>query len=396
MTDSSPKSLAKKAGRTALSPLTQRLDFVRRDLGDVQARQDTLAASLEQARSALDRLEAYLDRTREENAAQLGQIGTDTIVARSIGAELQVDSPEQAGDKLRQRLEHTMLHAEAVAKESRKLVEQELSDIRSTTRLTQALLERALASDSPPADRGSSGDANAVPAPSSPEIDTSFDHPVPSFDLLYRSFEDHHRGSHEAITQRFRDDYLESLLALPNNDLPIADLGCGRGELVDLLTESGAEAVGVDSNAGQVPTDKGSRFEQDDLFRWLDRQGDESLRAVTAMHVVEHLPLDLQVRLVFEARRVIAPGGLLLLETPNAFSLSTAATNFWVDPTHQRPVHPLFMEFLATEAGFTGVELRPLHPIEAHFSGVEEAPTLAADIESLILGAGDMALLAHR
>lgn len=392
MTDNSPKELAKRAGRVALGPLTQRLDFVRRDLDHVRGRQDELAASLEQARAALDRLEAYLDRTREELTAEIDRSGSEAVIARSLGAALGPDSPEHAGQRLREELDHTMLHAEAMAKQSRAAFQQELADLRATTRLTQALLERVM-------DGGSTASATpvdgATTAPKA-EVDRSFEHPVPSFDLLYRAFEDQHRGSREDITQRFRDDYLDLLLALPSADLPIADLGCGRGELVQLLVESGAEAIGVDSNEGQVPTDDGVRFVHDDLFRWLDRQDDTSLRAITSMHVVEHLPLELQVRLVFEARRVLVPGGMLILETPNAFSLSTAATNFWVDPTHQRPVHPLFLEFLATEAGFSDIELRPLHPIDAHFSGIDEAPRLAADIESLILGSGDMALISRR
>jgi SAM-dependent methyltransferase/chaperonin cofactor prefoldin len=394
MTENSPKELAKKAGRVALGPLTQRLDLVRRDLGQAQQRQDELAASLEQARSAMDRLEAYLDRTREELTAQINQAGSDAAVARSLGSTLGPDSPDQAGQRLREELDHTMLHAEAMARQSRAAFEQDLADVRATTRLTQALLERVLAGGSTSPDTASTEEVpRAAPAPAA---DPGFAHPVPSFDLLYRAFEDHHRGDRADITRRFRDDYLDLLLSLPNEALPFADLGCGRGELVELLVESGAEAIGVDSNEGQVPTDDGARFVHDDLFRWLDRQDDASLRAITSMHVVEHLPLDLQVRMVFEARRVLAPGGMLILETPNALSLSTAATNFWVDPTHERPVHPLFLEFLAREAGFSDIELRPLHPLEVHFSGADEAPRLAADIESLILGAGDMALICRR
>ena len=167
-------------------------------------------------------------------------------------------------------------------------------------------------------------------------------------------------------------------------------------ELVRLLADNGQAAVGVDVNTGQVADDDQHLLVEDDLFRWLDRQPDGSLRAATAAHVVEHLPTDLQIRLVFEAHRVVAPGGVLVLETPNALSLSTAATNFWVDPTHERPVHPLFLEFLAHEAGFARTRTLPLHPVALAFHGTGSEPQLVDDLNSLIFGHGDVAFVAHR
>ncbi len=102
------------------------------------------------------------------------------------------------------------------------------------------------------------------------------------------------------------------------------------------------------------------------------------------------------MRLVFEARRVLVEGGLLVLETPNTLSISTAAVNFWVDPTHERPVHPLFLEFLADEAGFAQVETRQLHPLPIGFSGGGSVPELVGELDSLIFGSGDLALVAWK
>jgi hypothetical protein len=73
-----------------------------------------------------------------------------------------------------------------------------------------------------------------------------------------------------------------------------------------------------------------------------------------------------------------------------------AASNFWVDPTHERPVHPLFLEFLADEAGFVEVETLFLHPMPAGFRGPDAVKELIGDLESLILGAGDLAVVARR
>ena len=199
-------------------------------------------------------------------------------------------------------------------------------------------MERALAV--PSEDR--SGDAGLT-APASAPGAASFVHATPSFDLLYRAFEDRHRGSPTVIAERMRDDYLDAVAALPHRHLPVADLGCGRGELVQILDGAGIKAIGVDANLGQLAELEHGAYVNRDLFDWLDEQADASHRALLAIHVVEHVPLELQVRLVFETRRVLADGGLLVLETPNVLSISTAATNFWVDPTHQRPVHPLFL-----------------------------------------------------
>ena len=320
----------------------------------------------------------------------------------SILAELDpAGGAEAAGTALRLRLEHGLLHAEAIAAETREGLHRELGDLRSSTRLTQSLVERALAASVPaPAQPDGAAatrlDQVAPTTDAAPASPPTFTHPVPSFDLLYRAFEDRHRGRIEEITARQSEDYLELLEGLPHPDLAIADLGCGRGELVRLLDGHGLATIGVDSNQGQIADSEERLFVEDDLFRWLDTQTDGSHRAVVAMHVVEHLPLDLQIRLVFESRRVLADGGLLVLETPNTMSISTAATNFWVDPTHERPVHPAFLEFLADEAGFGVVELRPLHPMPLAFRGGDTAPELVDDLNSLILGSGDLALLAHR
>ena len=402
------RELVKRAGRVALGPITERLDYVRRDLEQVQGDHASLQAELERIDAAHRRLDAYLDRFREEIRAEVarieGEIGTAEAVARSLVAELQPDAarPYEIGTDLRLRVEHALLHAEALTAEAREHADRQLADLRGSTRLTQALVERALAAPGPAAttdtDAGGATAAGSTPAagPAPTRPDPGFTHPTPSFDLLYRAFEDRHRGTDTAIAERQREDYLELITALPHPDLPVADLGCGRGELVLLLGKEGIEATGVDANLGQVVGGDTARFVEDDLFRWLDAQEAGSQRAVTAMHVVEHLPLDLQVRLVFDAHRVLAEGGVLILETPNTLSLSTAATNFWVDPTHERPVHPLFLEFLATEAGFAKVELRPLHRLDVAFAHRGEAPGLPGELESLLFGSGDIALVAHR
>lgn len=368
------------AARNRLGPLARRLGV---SPGAILRQRGRLAAQIEQTERAQERLEAYLDRVLEQSDARLADAEDVLAAARSIRDALDpAGGGPGTGSALTRRLDEAMLHAEARAAEARTRFERELADLRSTTRLSQALVEQVL--EGPEA------------APVSESTPREFVHAVPTMSLLYRSFEDLHRGEADSILERQRDDYLDLLTELPNGELPVADLGCGRGELVNLLTATGVAAVGVDSNLGQVADSDQGRFEQADLFSWLDTQEDATLRAVVSMHVVEHLPTDLQIRLVFEARRVLAPGGALVLETPNTLSLNIAASNFWVDPTHERPVHPLFLEFLAREAGFAEIETRPLHPIAAEFPSNESTAALVDSLNSLILGAGDLALVARR
>lgn len=402
MTDTAPSSAAaKRVLRRVLRPVFRRIDDARRELIETRERADRLAAQVEQLARQVERLEAYQHVTRTSFERDL------RAMVEQLHVELAAEDDLEPATAMRLAFENVKLHAEAIGLETRERLAGEIADLRGTARLTQALAERAANRLPPSAPDLVEAAPGPAPSPASPGVSTqpAWRHVTPSFDLLYRSFENRHRGAPERIAEMQRDDYLELLLALPSPDLPVVDLGCGRGELVEVLGAHGVAAIGVDSNLGQVVErvgDGGDRddertdFVEADLFDWLDEREDESCRAVVSLHVVEHLPLDLQVRLVFEARRVLAPGGLLVLETPNTLSLSTAASNFWVDPTHERPVHPSFLEFLADESGFRSVEVRPLHPVPAQFPGAEGAEDLVEALDSLILGCGDAALVAQR
>ena len=157
--------------------------------------------------------------------------------------------------------------------------------------------------------------------------------------------------------------------------------------------------------------EQGLEAETGDLFEVLASLPEVSLGGVLSFHVIEHLPAAELDRLVRLAYRALAPGGVLILETPNPLSLVAGARNFWLDPTHRRPVHPESLELLYELAGFTSIErleLRPfpdsdrlpeidlaalpdeLHPL------ADQINRLRDRLDDLLYGAQDFAVVGRR
>jgi glycosyltransferase involved in cell wall biosynthesis/SAM-dependent methyltransferase len=165
----------------------------------------------------------------------------------------------------------------------------------------------------------------------------------------YRQFEELFRGGESFIAERQRR-YLEVI----GDCAPALDVGCGRGEFLDVLAAAGIEATGVDSDAGMVARcrEKGhERTVHGDGVAYLEGLKDASLGLVFSAQVVEHLPPDALRRLLAAAARKLRPGGLLVAETVNPHS-AAALKAFWVDITHQHPLFPETMLALCRIAGF--------------------------------------------
>lgn len=187
---------------------------------------------------------------------------------------------------------------------------------------------------------------------------------------FYRAFEDRHRGSRELIAERLRV-YLPFLQAFLEDSAkaPILDVGCGRGEWLELLTNEGYSAIGVDLDEGMLQACRQLSLpaEHGDALSALRARPDASLSAVTGFHIAEHIPFDDLQALVSEALRALRPGGLLILETPNAENISVGTTGFYLDPTHERPIPQLLMSFLVEHSGFHRCKvLRLQEPAELH------------------------------
>jgi len=172
--------------------------------------------------------------------------------------------------------------------------------------------------------------------------------------LFYRAFEDRHRGSRELIKSRLTA-YLPFLVPMTALRTPAAlDLGCGRGEWLELLGESGFAARGVDLDEGMLEAcrERGLDVATQDALASLRAQPDASLSLVSAFHLVEHIPFESVQELIAEALRVLEPGGLLVMETPNPENLVVATSGFYMDPSHLRPIPPQLLEFVVEFGGF--------------------------------------------
>lgn len=177
---------------------------------------------------------------------------------------------------------------------------------------------------------------------------------------FYRAFEDKHRGSRELIKERLRV-YLPFFIPLAglHPHLPTLDLGCGRGEWLELMADNHITAHGVDLDEGMLAAcrERGLSVLHTDALAHLQAQSDHSLLAITGFHIAEHLPFDLLQALFTQARRVLIPGGLLILETPNPENLLVGASHFYMDPTHQRPLPSQLLSFLAEHHGLGPVKV---------------------------------------
>jgi O-antigen chain-terminating methyltransferase len=220
-------------------------------------------------------------------------------------------------------------------------------------------------------------------------------------DALYVSFEDCFRGTRTEIEQRLRV-YLPHLrqAGVGVDDRPILDLGCGRGEWLELLAQEGFIARGIDLNRVMVAEcrDRGLRVEQAEALACLRALPDASLGAVTGLHVIEHLSLATLVDLLDEALRVVRPGGLAIFETPNPENLRVGAYNFYFDPTHRNPLPPSLSAFLLEGRGWTPVEILRLNPYPEHqrFSVDGGQSQVTSWLNEVFCGPQDYAVLGHK
>jgi SAM-dependent methyltransferase len=222
---------------------------------------------------------------------------------------------------------------------------------------------------------------------------------VRAFDAFYAAFENHFRGTIEDIRQRVAV-YVPVIreARAGTATTPVLDVGCGRGEWLDLLKENGLTAQGVDLNRVTVAQcrERGLSVVEGEAIEYLRALDADSLGAVTAMHVIEHIPFRRLIVLFDEVLRVLQPGGVAIFETPNPENLMVGACNFYNDPTHERPLPPEPTKVVAELRGFIDVSILRLHPMPENVQVVDGAPAVRDLINRLVYGAQDYALIARK
>ncbi|HEX5216143.1 MAG TPA: class I SAM-dependent methyltransferase [Vicinamibacterales bacterium] len=243
------------------------------------------------------------------------------------------------------------------------------ADVQATAQLAQQTaltvkreLERLIA----PAPARASATTAAAPVVSAADLNA----------FKYLGFEDAFRGSRDVIRERLRT-YVDRFAGLTD----VLDIGCGRGEFLDLLREAGIGARGLDLNHEMVETGRARGLDvvESDALSYLQGLPPGSLGGVFAAQVVEHLAPDYLLALLDAAADKVRPGGLLVLETINPACWLAFFESYIRDITHVRPLHPETLQFLARASGFHDVTVEFLAPVAETDRLKSVAPASGAD-----------------
>ena len=172
---------------------------------------------------------------------------------------------------------------------------------------------------------------------------------------FYRAFEDDCRGIESDIKAQF-EIYLPDVnkaLSRQGDGIvtqpALIDIGCGRGEWLQLLGENKVSALGVDNNGVMVKHCRGQGLtvREEDVLTVLQGLSSNSVVVLTGFHIIEHLPFSTLFTLFDQAYRILAPGGIIIFETPNPENVLVGSHTFYHDPTHRNPITPTFIQFMA-------------------------------------------------
>ncbi|MFN7971390.1 MAG: class I SAM-dependent methyltransferase, partial [Acidobacteriota bacterium] len=203
----------------------------------------------------------------------------------------------------------------------------------------------------------------ATPAVSVAPLDPGTGRDESWMDPLLATFEDAFRGTRAQIKERL--SVYRPYASAARKDLGAIDLGCGRGEWLEILKEEGVRGTGVESNCVLVEECRALGLEvvEGDALRYLATVPDGTLTVVTGFHIVEHVPLATLVRMLDETVRALASGGVAIFETPNPGNVLVGSHTFYLDPTHRNPIPIQTLTFLAQARGLRRIEVKELHPI---------------------------------
>ena len=218
-----------------------------------------------------------------------------------------------------------------------------------------------------------------------------------ALDSFYLSFENRFRGSRAEIKKRvtFYLPFLTSAHAGAKGR-PILDLGCGRGEWLELLKENKLASRGVDLNSAMIAQCKERDLDviHRDAIDYMRSLHANSQGGVTGFHIIEHLPFETLMDFFRETRRILKPGGVAIFESPNCKNLVVGAANFNIDPTHRNPVFPETAEFMLQSHGFERIRIEYLSPVaDVKF---DTSTRELATLKDMLYGPQDFGIIAYK
>ncbi len=180
-----------------------------------------------------------------------------------------------------------------------------------------------------------------------------------ALDINYFRFEEQFRGSREDIKQR-QSNFMHYFAGCSN----VLDIGCGRGEFLELAKELdiGAKGIDIDDTMVDYCLSKGLNVENNEAISYLEKLEDKSLDGIFIDQVVEHLEPNYLINLLQLCFKKLKYGYYIFVETVNPLSLMSFA-NFYIDMTHKKPVHPETLKFLLTSVGFRDLDIKYLSPV---------------------------------
>ena len=183
----------------------------------------------------------------------------------------------------------------------------------------------------------------------------------PLEDWRYTGFENRFRGSEDAVKIQ-----LEEYLPFFKKGKKVVDLGCGRGEFLDLLKSKWIDAEGIDINEQMVTIckDKGLSCRKGDILEQLIEYANGSLGGIFSSQVIEHLPPPYLKRLLELAFEKLEPSAPVVLETINPTSVFALVQIYHLDISHKQPIHPQALKYMLESSGFEDVQLQYSAPLE--------------------------------
>lgn len=175
---------------------------------------------------------------------------------------------------------------------------------------------------------------------------------------------------------------------------PLLDLGCGRGEWLDLMHEDQMQAIGVDIDSLQVSDleARGRNVHRQDALTFLRAQSDASFSCITSFHLIEYLSFADVFAIVGEAMRTLAPGGLLVFETLNVANFAEVGPSLFNNLTNNQPLSESVLTALFETYGFDPIEMHQLHPSKL----LEEflrRPDFDPDLAMILFAPRDLAII---